>query len=91
MRIKLRGKHWDFRFERIRDMRGYCEPPTKASKKIVVEQRLGGYEQLEVIIHEALHACHWDHCEEAIEETAADVARLLWNLGYRKEGSNGGS
>jgi hypothetical protein len=30
-----------------------------------------------------LHACHWDMAEEAVQETARDMAETLWALGYR--------
>jgi hypothetical protein len=35
------------------------------------------------VIHELLHAAHWDLDELAVEETAEDLARVLWKLGYR--------
>ena len=39
--------------------------------------------ELDTVIHEALHACtELDEC--AVEESATDIARLLWRLGWRK-------
>jgi len=32
---------------------------------------------LDLVIHESLHACLWDLDEEAVTETAWDIARLL--------------
>jgi len=40
---------------------------------------------LDTIVHESLHACLWDLDEEAVAESAADVARLLWRVGWRKD------
>lgn len=40
-------------------------------------------ERLETEVHEALHACMPDIDEEAIHDTARDVAAVLWALGYR--------
>jgi len=40
---------------------------------------------LEVLIHEALHAANWDLDEAAVQETAEDIAKILWKLGYRRE------
>lgn len=40
--------------------------------------------ELDTIIHEGLHACT-ELEEEAVNETARDVAWLLWRLGWRKE------
>ena len=39
---------------------------------------------LETWVHEALHGCDWNKCEIMVEQTARDVARLLWRLGYRR-------
>ena len=45
----------------------------------------GGEEiDLDVIIHESLHACT-ELDEEAITETATCIARLLWRLGWRND------
>ena len=38
---------------------------------------------LETAIHESLHACQWPASEERTEQTAYDIARFLWRLGYR--------
>lgn len=53
---------------------------------VAVSSDLEGEELLEVIIHEALHAAFPDLSDDAdgpVETTAADLARLLWRLGYR--------
>lgn len=41
--------------------------------------------ELEILIHEALHACLWDLAEESVEETARDIAALLEKLGYERK------
>ena len=46
--------------------------------------KLKGLRKLEMFLHEPLHACLWDLDEEAVEETARDMARFLWRMGYRK-------
>ena len=40
--------------------------------------------ELDTLIHEALHASDWSKSEEWIEETAKEVANLLWGMGWRK-------
>lgn len=40
--------------------------------------------ELDVCIHEPLHAAYPDLDEEAIDTTATGIARLLWRLGWRK-------
>lgn len=39
---------------------------------------------LETAIHEALHACKWSKREKDVDETARDISKFLWRLGYRK-------
>lgn len=75
---------WEFIRRKLRGYRGHCDPPAWSGKTIVVDSRLAGEEELEVTIHEALHAASWDLAEECVVETANDIARLLWRLGYRK-------
>lgn len=60
---------------------GLCDYEGKAVHIPVDGDTLG---DLDVIIHEALHACLPDIIEEEIEETAGCVARLLWRLNWRK-------
>lgn len=52
-------------------------------KKILIDDRLAGKKRLDTEIHEFLHAAFPDLSEEAVTETATDLARILWSLGYR--------
>ena len=63
---------------------GLCEPPTKKKKRILLDNTIDGLEELRVTLHEAQHACHWDMCEEAVDDSTWDMAKFLWRLGYRK-------
>ena len=82
MRIRLRDKYFRLDFERLPpDADGLCD---FHGRYIKVRKSLRGERQLEVIIHELLHGCHWDLDEQAITETAEDLARVLYRLGYRK-------
>ena len=87
MKLKMRGKVWEFVRQRAglgAGNVGHCDAPNVAGKKIIVDHTLKGVHELEVIIHEALHAADWDKAEEAIAETADDLAKFLHKLGYRK-------
>lgn len=89
MIIQLRGRRYRLRFQRKpkkdgAECFGYCDHPNLKGKSIVVEEKLGDAKELEVLIHEMLHACLWDLDEEAIDETAHDIARALGRLGYRR-------
>ncbi len=67
----------------VEGTRGDCDDPTTKNKTIRIANNLPPIEQLEVVIHEALHASDWFKDEEWIEEVAVDIARLLWRLGWR--------
>jgi hypothetical protein len=54
---------------------------------IIIERDLTKKVGLETAIHESLHACNWHKSEEHVTQTAYDIARFLWNLGYRLNGS----
>jgi len=62
---------------------GLCDPPGVEPRTIKIRKSLKGEERLDTIIHELLHAAQWDLSEDAVEETASDIACALWQLGYR--------
>ena len=80
MKHKLRGKMWEV--ERVARLpggeRGMCDQPNTPNKRIQILKRLKGEELLEVLLHEALHACMWDLDEEAVAELATDTSRMIW-------------
>lgn len=76
----FRGKRWAVTARPMRKYAGMCDPPTTPLKCIWLDTSCGQYERLVTAIHEALHACHWDLDEQAIDETAVDVARFLTRL-----------
>ena len=87
-RIKIRNRFWSLRFLPVLNGmdRGQCDSPTKRAKAIRIRSDLRGEERLEILIHEMLHAAFWDMDEEPVEESAADIARALWRIGYRMDG-----
>ena len=56
----------------------------KLEREIHIFKDLSTRAGFETAIHEALHACLWPASEARTEETAYDIARFLWRLGYRK-------
>lgn len=84
MRIKVRNRFWTFRRVKSRGADGECDPPTSLKREIRVNPDLTGVDELDVILHELLHASQWDLAEEAVAEIATDISRVLWRLGYRK-------
>jgi len=88
MNVTVRGKRWKLVFERIRDglnSWGFCDAPTTPGKHIRIDSRLSGQHRLEILLHEILHAAHWDASEELVQEFAEDAARILTKLGYTNE------
>lgn len=88
MQVKIRGKKWNLRFARLRKDLGYCQPPDKPNKEILIRSSLKGEELLDTLIHEILHAGDWDKDEPWVDEVATDMARILWKLGYRRNGES---
>lgn len=88
MRIKLRNRYFHFAFGRLdRQHDGVCD---FEKRTITVRRSLQGERQLEITLHELLHACHWDLDEQAVDETAKNLSKVLWRLGYRRQENNDG-
>ena len=87
--VTILGKRWRFRFTPFaapkgkRPHHGECDHPEKKRKEIRINSDLRGRARLEAIIHECRHAASWHVDEEFIEREAHDLARILWDLGYR--------
>ena len=79
---KFNGVKYDFHFGKFD---GACDPPkTEGDPNIYINlDRTDTRQFLETLIHESLHACHYACSEERVTQTAYDIARLLWRMGYR--------
>ena len=85
MRCRLRGKYYRLKFAKLeRPLLCLCDWDKRT---ITICNQLGGELELDVIIHELLHACQPDIEEHAIDATATDIARVLTRLGYRRDNS----
>lgn len=85
MRITLLGKRWNLRFVPGMKDWGQCDNPASAKKEIRVNAKAKGIDLLDTLIHEMLHAAEWHKDETSwIEPVASDMARVLWQLGYRR-------
>ena len=85
VRVTLRNKRWNLEYiEYLQD--GSCgsiDPPDAKSKRILVALNQTPQDLLDTVIHECLHACLPDLCEETITECATDVALVLHRMGCR--------
>jgi len=61
---------------------GWCDQ-RRLMQQVWLMRDLSTKAGLETAIHEALHACNWNASEERVTQTAYDIARFLWRLGYR--------
>ncbi|HEY2759904.1 MAG TPA: hypothetical protein VGI75_04155 [Pirellulales bacterium] len=85
MRIKILGRVWNLRFApHLGPNDGFCDPPTTTNKSIVVAKGLSEKDQLEILVHEMLHAGGWHFDEEYVTQFARDISHVLWRLGYRQ-------
>jgi len=87
MRVRILGRYWRIEWcDRceIGDDLGACEKPEYSDRTIYFANKQPPRTLLETAIHEALHAAKWDLPHKWVETTAADIARLLWRLGYRR-------
>ena len=62
---------------------GCCDYPHGGKPTIRICADLKFRKGLETAIHESLHASCWAKSEEKVTQTAKDVARFLWRLGFR--------
>ena len=81
----FRGRRYTFGSIRRRGELGGCEGPFVREKRMDIPLEGDSLLDLSTVIHEGVHACLWDLDEEAVTESANDIARLLWRLGWRKQ------
>lgn len=87
MIVHVGGKRWELTRPSRLATRGDCDGPHIPGKQIRIRAGLTGEDELEVILHELLHAADWNASEEWVHNTALDLARILYRrLGYRRDG-----
>ena len=88
MRIKVGNKYWNLVFiELDENTGGECDSPDTKGKEIRISTDLQREEELEIVIHELLHASDWSKDEEWVEEIAQDISNVLMRLGWKKDGT----
>lgn len=85
MKVKLNSQYWNYVKQKLESgKRGEVDSPSTPNKTIYIDPKLVDEEELEVNIHEAMHALDWTKDEHYVTEHAKELARYLWRLGYRK-------
>jgi hypothetical protein len=87
--VTIRNRRWTLGRCRGRGERGGCEGPHVPGRILDIPIHGRRLEDLNTIIHEALHAALWDLDEDSVKETADGVAWLLWRCGWRKINTGG--
>lgn len=81
----IRGVDYTIMTKRMKRFDGLCDHPTTPGREIWIHSSLKAEDMLDTIIHELLHAALPDLKEETVLEIGTDMARVLWDLGYRAE------
>ena len=63
-----------------------CPYGTDATPTMHLFKDLNTRDGLETVIHETLHVLWWAKTHDKTEETAQELAKFLWRLGYRLKG-----
>ena len=84
MRAVIRKETWSIVSEVQDGELGFCDRDGERGQvmTIGIKDGLGELDELDTTIHEGLHAAYPDLSEEAIDETATDLARLLLARGF---------
>ena len=87
--FSIMGKKIRWRYARLRGQADgwtyYSDPPgTGAQDRVVLNEKLKGRARLETEIHEFFHLVNPSLSESHVTQAAADLARILYALGYRK-------
>lgn len=84
MRIIIRKQTWSIVSQVQDGESGFCDHEGERGQPMTIgiKSGLGELEELDTTIHEALHAAYPDLSEDAIGETATDLARLLLARGF---------
>lgn len=80
--FQIDGSKWLWRYS---PLKGTADGWTEFEKrKVLIHSKLEGRKRLEIELHEGLHASFGPTIsEESVTQTARDLAKILWLLGYR--------
>ena len=84
MRIIIRKQTWSIVSQVQDGESGFCDHEGERGQPMTIgiKDGLSEFEELDTTIHEGLHASYPDLSEEAIDEAATDLARLLLARGF---------
>lgn len=78
---KFNGNKYDIHIGRID---GMADSPRATGPNLIINSEVENTRKfLETAIHESLHCCSFAKSEELVTQSAHDIARFLWRLGWR--------
>jgi len=60
-------------------------PKTKGKKITIDPRHKDGYDLMETMLDESIHACMWDINNDVVKDMAQGMAKFLWRAGFRLE------
>lgn len=83
VRASIHGKMYTIDLEPFHAL---CDDPKRNAPRIHLANGLHNTQKsLSYLIHEVLHACQWSATEEKVDQTARDIAKILWKTGWRRK------
>ena len=78
----FRGRKYNVIIEHVD---GICDKPTASSTLnfILPDGPSNTKKFLESAIHESMHGCFPSMSEDSVSESAKDITRMLWRIGFR--------
>lgn len=82
--MKINGKYWTLTTAPLKGLDGLAENQPKTPRKhIWISHTVKGLDLLDTIIHEVTHCQCELWSEDAVLQFSSDLAKILWDLGYR--------
>lgn len=83
-RVKICGRYWTLTSAPLPGYDGLAENiPTTPRKTIWINEKTKGVDLLDTLIHEVCHCSAPWLIEDAVLQFSTDLAKILWDLGYR--------
>ena len=78
------GQRYRIEIVVLRHVEGDIDQPRTKGKTIRIKKGLRGVQLLEVLVHEALHACFPELSEEAVERAGHDISTFVHRHGFQQ-------
>jgi hypothetical protein len=86
--VVIRGKRYNFKVKRLKDVRGMTEHPSTKNKTVYIDEREEGKRLLATLLDEFIHCAMWEIENDVVDEISDDIAEALWRCGLRFEGDS---